>query len=270
MADDHLFSLRGRRALVTGATSGIGQAVALGLAAAGADLVLHHFDSGSEVEALIRKLEALGADVAAVEGDFSNPSATENVAREAQAFGPVDILILNAALERRLPWRQIDARHIERHVATNLVATIQLAQHLIPPMMARGWGRIVALGSIMASRPRSETVIYAALKSAQFTALAALARDTAAHGVTINVVSPGAIRTERNAEIYASPATLAAINAKIPAGRPGTPEDCVGPLLMLCSQAGAYINGANIPVDGGWSIGDPPGALPDTRDPTHR
>src|SRR5690606_1290984 len=104
----------------------------------------------------------------------------------------------------------------------------------------------------------AETVIYAAMKSAQLTAIRAIAREVAGSGVTMNVVSPGAIETERTAARYADPEFRRAVVAKIPAGRAGLPEDVVAPVLMLCSDVAAYITGANIPVDGGWSIGDAP------------
>jgi NAD(P)-dependent dehydrogenase (short-subunit alcohol dehydrogenase family) len=147
----------------------------------------------------------------------------------------------------------------------NLGSLLVLAQELVPPMTERGWGRIVGIGSVMATRPRSETVVYAALKSAQLTALRAIGRDTARSGVTANVVSPGAIEVEKNAARYAEPEFRHAVVAKIPAGRAGKPEDVVGAVLFLCSDTASYITGANIPVDGGWTIGDAPGALPGDR-----
>ena len=114
----------------------------------------------------------------------------------------------------------------------------------------------------MAARPRAETLSYAAMKSAQITALRALAREVAADGVTLNAIAPGAIETERTAGRYADPDFVAAVTAKIPARRQGTPEDCVAPVLMLCGEGASYITGAEIPVDGGWTAGDAPGALP--------
>jgi gluconate 5-dehydrogenase len=121
----------------------------------------------------------------------------------------------------------------------------------------------VALGSVLARRPRAETVVYAALKAAQLAAIRAIARDVARDGVTMNVISPGAIETERTAERYADAGFRRAVVAKIPAGRQGQPADCVAPVVMLCSPAAGYITGADIPIDGGWSIGDAPGALPE-------
>lgn len=255
-----LFSLQGRRALVTGADAGIGRAIALGLARQGADVLIHHLDNPSGAEAVCRTIRATGPAAVAVQADFAQSGGAEQFAALVlKAHGPVDILIANAAVERRKPWAEVTAADVEAHVAVNFTALLQLVGRLVPEMATRGWGRVVALGSVLAVRPRAETVVYAALKSAQLTAIRAIARDVAGRGVTMNVVSPGAIETERTSARYADPDFRRAVVAKIPVGRPGEPEDVVAPVLMLCSDAAAYITGANIPVDGGWSIGDAPG-----------
>jgi NAD(P)-dependent dehydrogenase (short-subunit alcohol dehydrogenase family) len=257
------FSLQGRRALVTGASSGIGRAVALGLAEQGAKLVLHHFGNGKGANEVA---ELVGAETPVIEADFTKPGAAHAVAAEAvERFGPIDILIANAAIEHRRSWSEIDEAHVQDHVEANLSTFLALTATLVPPMTERGWGRVIATGSIMAARPRSETAIYAALKSAQFTALRAIARDVARQGVTMNVVSPGAIEIEANALRYSDADFRKAVVAKIPVGRQGKPDDLVGAFVFLCSDAASYITGANIPVDGGWSIGDAPGALPEVR-----
>ncbi|WP_417743103.1 SDR family NAD(P)-dependent oxidoreductase [Salipiger sp.] len=247
-------SLSGRRALVTGADTGIGRAIARGLAAEGAQVVLHHLGNPGGAR------ETLDAEIH--EADFTREGAAEGLARRVLSGGPVDILIANAAIERRGPWQEITAQGLSDHLAANLGSLVTLCQHLVPPMAARGWGRVVAVSSVMAARPRAETLSYAAMKSAQITALRALAREVAADGVTLNAIAPGAIETERTAGRYADPDFLAAVAAKIPARRQGTPEDCVAPVLMLCGEGASYITGAEIPVDGGWTAGDAPGALP--------
>jgi len=257
------FSLFGRRALVTGANSGIGRAIALGLAGQGADVAVHGHGDHDGLESAMVEIRALGRAAMAFEGDFLDPAAPEKLARKVTSeFGPVDILIANAAIERRAPWKDAAGDHFVEHFTANFVSLMGLCRALVPGMAARGWGRVVATGSVMAARPRAETVAYAAIKSAQLTAVRALARDVAASGVTMNVMSPGAIETERTAARYADPSFRRAVVAKIPAGRPGRPEDCVGPAVFLCSNEAAYLTGIDVPVDGGWTIGDPPGSLP--------
>lgn len=248
-------SLAGRRALVTGASSGIGKAIARGLSARGARLALHHCGDAEGAARLAAELG--GADI--FEADFTTPGAC---ARLAEAAGAVDILIANAAIERRAPWTDIAETDVAAHVAANFQSFLTLAQALVPGMAERGRGRVVAIGSILASRPRAETLIYAALKAALRTALRALAREVGPRGVTMNLVSPGAIEVEKNAARYADPAFRAAVVAKIPVGRQGRPEDVAAAVLFLCSDEAAYVTGADLPVDGGWSIGDAPGALP--------
>jgi gluconate 5-dehydrogenase len=257
------FSLAGRKALVTGANSGIGCAIALGLARQGADIILHHLGAPEGAGTARASVLALGRDAAAFDADFLVPGNATALATEALArFERIDIRVANAAIERRLPWREAGAEHLAMHLSANLASLIDLCRALVPPMQARGWGRVVAIGSILATRPRAETFAYAAIKAAQATTIRALARDVAGQGVTMNIVSPGAIETERLAERYADPAFLRAVVARVPAGRQGRPADCVGPVLFLCSDEAAYVTGADLPVDGGWSIGDPPGVLP--------
>lgn len=251
------FSLKGRRALITGANSGIGRAIALGLAEAGADLVLHHLGGAEEAEGVREAIITTGRRAALVEADFTEQGTAARLAQSVlDGQGPIDILIANAAIERRGAWDGLEETVIDAHVAANFTSLLLLAGRLVPPMAARGWGRVVAIGSVLAVRPRAETVVYASLKSAQLTAIRALARETGSQGVTMNVVSPGAIETERMAERYADPEFRKAVAANIPIGRAGRPDDCVAPVLFLCSDAAGYVTGINIPVDGGWSIGD--------------
>src|SRR6056297_644254 len=246
-----------RRALITGANTGIGRAIAFGLAEAGIDILAHHLGDADGAQSVADGIAALGRNAETLELDLSDTASLSKWARALAAGpSPVDILILNAAVEFRSDWTALDEAAIGRHVAVNFTASIVLAQTLVPEMARRGWGRIVAVGSILAERPRSETLVYASLKSAQLTAMRSIARSVAADGVTVNVVSPGSILTERSRKALSDEVVRRGVEAKIPVGRIGRPEDCVAPVAMLCSDAAAYITGANIPVDGGWHIGD--------------
>lgn len=246
-----------RRALVTGANTGIGRAIALGLAEAGMDIVVHHLGDVDGARSVAETIASAGREAETVELDLADTAAVYRVADDLAKYAPpIDVLILNAAIEERGDWTSLNEQSIQRHVAVNFASGIVLLQGLVPPMARRGWGRVVALGSILAERPRSETLVYASLKSAQMTALRSIARSVAADGVTVNVVSPGSILTERSRAALSDDVVRAGVERKIPAGRIGQPEDCVAPVQMLCSDAAAYITGANIPVDGGWHIGD--------------
>jgi len=258
---DIALPLAGRRALVTGASGDIGRALALGLARAGADIVVHHSAMPKAAEAVAAGIAGLGRVAQVHEADFTQTGAARALAEAVLAEGPVDILLSNAAIERRSDWTAIDPADLAAMVSVNFAAFLDLAAVLAPAMAARGWGRIIATGSVLASRPRAETVVYASLKAAQACAVRALARELGGQGVTVNAISPGAVETERMADAYAQPDFRAAVNARIPLGRPARPEDCVAPVLMLCSDAGGYVTGANIPVDGGWTSGDAPQAV---------
>lgn len=254
---DNSAPLTGRRALITGGNTGIGRALALGCAVAGADILIHHHGDREGAQSVAAEIAAMGRKAETLELDFADHHAVSAAAEQFGVAAPaIDILILNAAVEHRRAWSDIDAEAIHQHVAVNYTASFLLMTKLVETMSQRGWGRVVALGSVLATRPRSETVIYASLKSAQLTAVRALARTVAAKGVTMNVVSPGSILTERSQAALADPDTRTFVENKIPAGRIGSPEDCVAPVIMLCSNAGSYITGADIPVDGGWHIGD--------------
>lgn len=259
-APDTALPLVGRRALVTGASGDIGQALALGLARAGADIALHHCAMADAADAVVAEVAALGRQARAHEADFTRPGAARALAETVLADGAVDILISNAAVERRSDWTAIDPDDFAAMVSVNFAAFLDLAAVLAPPMAARGWGRIVATGSVLAARPRAETIVYAALKAAQSCAVRALARELGTGGVTVNVISPGAVETARMAELYARPDFRAKVTAKLPLGRPAKPDDCVAPVVLLCSEAGGYISGADIPIDGGWTAGDAPTA----------
>jgi len=206
------FSLEGKRALVTGASSGVGRAIALGLAEHGAGIVLHHFGDAQGAAGVANEI---GRDTPVVEADFTDTAAAAALADRVLAdHGPIDILIANAAIERRMPWQETSPEHVEAHVAANFTSLLMLTRRLVPAMAERGWGRVVATGSVMAARPRAESVVYASVKAAQLVAMRAIGREVAGRGVTMNVVSPGAIETEATAHRYAAAAFRRAVLGK--------------------------------------------------------
>ena len=168
------------------------------------------------------------------------------------AWSPVDILVLNASIEMPEPFEAIDRGRFDRQIAVNLRSPMELLQELVPPMGRRGWGRVVTIGSVQQVRPHPRMLVYAGTKAAQLNWAWNLARQFGGQGVTVNNLAPGAILTARNREQMAVEGELLA--QRIPTGRLGRPDDLVGAALLLCSDAGAYINGVNLYVDGGRSI----------------
>ncbi|MBU1345399.1 MAG: SDR family oxidoreductase [Alphaproteobacteria bacterium] len=248
-----MFDLTGRRALVTGSSQGIGEAIAIALASRGADIVIHGLEPPQACDHVTAAIEALGRRAAYVQADLRQAEACADLSHQARsAFGGIDILVSSAAVERPSPWREVTPAEIQEQWALNFQATLLLAQGLAPAMAERGWGRIVALGSIQQARPNPHHLVYAATKSALSTMISVLARDLGPSGVTANVLAPGAIETDRNAAALSDPAYKARVIEKIPAGRIGQVGDCVGAAVMLASDEGAYINGETLFVDGGW------------------
>ncbi|MGY6249829.1 SDR family NAD(P)-dependent oxidoreductase [Bosea thiooxidans] len=243
------FRLDGRRALVTGGDAGIGLAIAQALAGAGARVAINGLSGSTEAASAIAET-SLGFD-----GDIGDGAALERVIADVgEAFGGLDILVLNAAVEFRERWEAITPAQIDRQVDVNLKAGMRLVQAFVPAMAERGWGRLLAIGSVQESRPHPQMLVYAGLKAAQTNMIGNLARQVSRCGVTCNVLAPGVIETQRNRAALADGAYRDTVRALIPSGGFGTPADCAGAALLLCSQAGRYITGTVIPVDGGMGL----------------
>ncbi|MGF7051182.1 NAD(P)-dependent dehydrogenase (short-subunit alcohol dehydrogenase family) [Bosea sp. OAE752] len=245
--------LSGRVALVTGAARGIGLAIATALAGAGAFLVIH--DRDEEAEAVARRLGGEGGRATPLIADLAKPGAVDGMAAALArlALAP-DILVLCASAEIRQTLDTLSDEALAVQSEVNLHATARLLKTFLPGMQARGFGRVIAIGSVQEARANADCLYYAATKAAQTSMILTLARTTQAQDITFNTIQPGAVRTDRNRAILAQPGREELALARIPLGRIGNPEDCAGIALLLCSPEGAYINGAEIPVDGGMRL----------------
>jgi NAD(P)-dependent dehydrogenase (short-subunit alcohol dehydrogenase family) len=257
------FALAGRRALVTGGSLSIGRAIALGLAAAGADVAIQYapaadaaFGRPEGAAETLAALQERGGRAAAIAADFRDAAAARRAVAEAEAaIGPLDILVIAASVQDRIDFFAVSEAEIAREVAVNFTATIALLQAALPGMRARGYGRVLAIGSINQTRPDPELAVYAALKAAQHNLVLSLARSHAAHGVALNTLSPGLVATERNRWRRADAGTWAEIEREAnPMGRAGTPEEMVGAALLLCSEAARFITGADLQATGGGHL----------------
>jgi NAD(P)-dependent dehydrogenase (short-subunit alcohol dehydrogenase family) len=246
------FGLAGRTALVTGARREIGRAIALTLAELGARLAIHHAGTAEEAadaDAVVREIEGAGGVARAFGQDFAADDAGRLLAASVSAWAAVDILVLNASIELPEAYEDISRAHFDQQIAINLRTPLELLQILVPPMAERGWGRVLTIGSVQQMRPHPKMMVYAGTKAAQWNWMRNLARQFGGKGVTVNNLAPGAILTARNRDQMAVEG--AALVERIPAGRLGHPQDLRGAAALLCSDAGAYINGVNLYVDGG-------------------
>lgn len=254
------FSMDGRHALVTGGSVSIGRSIALAFADAGADVAIHHCadadrafgkpDAAGETSAVIA---SRGVRAFVIEANFATAGeAWRTVTAASDALGGVDVLVVCASIQYRVAFDDVTVEQIERQTRINFDATIELLRAALPPMKARGWGRVLTIGSINQTRPEAELSVYAALKSAQHNLAINLARQYAPFGVTVNNLSPGLIATERNKWRREDANAWAGIERdSSPMARAGTPEEMAGAALLLCSDAGSFITGADLQATGG-------------------
>jgi 2-deoxy-D-gluconate 3-dehydrogenase len=245
-----VFALDGRTALVTGAGSGIGRAIALALGQAGADLVL--LSERDNLDETRSALEAGGSSVQTVLCDLRDGAALPGRIGPLLEQRPVDILVNNAGIIRRAPAATFGEEDWEDVLQVNLTAAFRLSQLVAEPMLRRGRGKIINMASLLSFQGGLHVASYAASKHAIAGITKALANEWAAHGVQVNAIAPGYIETEVTAALRSDPARHGAILERIPAGRWGRPEDVAGAALFLASPAADYVNGHVLAVDGGW------------------
>lgn len=247
------FDLTGKKALVTGCSRGIGKAMAVALAQAGADIVgvsATLEKSGSEVE---REVLATGRKFQAYACDLSDRKAVNSFLSELTAEHPdLDILVANAGTIRRAPAADHSDEDWDHVLDVNLRSQFVMAREIGKRMLQRGHGKIVFTASLLSFQGGITVPGYAASKGAIAQLTKALANEWAGKGINVNAIAPGYIATDNTAALRADETRNNAILARIPAGRWGSPEDLSGALVFLCSDASAYVQGTVLTVDGGW------------------
>ena len=236
-----------KKVLVTGSSQGIGKAIAAELCRAGYTVIVH----GSKN---IEKARSVMKEIGAHEAVVADLSDMDEVRELYKKTGDVDILILNASVQYKETWDCISEENMDKQFTVNVKSTLMLIQMYAPYMKAKGYGRIVTIGSVNQYRQHPELVFYSATKCAVMSLVKNVAKQLAPFGVTVNNVSPGAIATPRNADVHNDDAKRKAVEAIIPVGRFGTTDECTGAVLMLCSEQGSYITGTDIIIDGGMRL----------------
>ncbi len=247
-----LFDLSGKVALVTGARRGIGLAMAVALASAGADIIgasAHLEPSDSEVERLV---EGTGRTFSGVQLDLADRDAVARFAASLARGPAIDILVNNAGTIARSPAVEHDIAVWDHVLDVNLRAPFVLAQAVGRTMIERGGGKIIFTASLLSFQGGILVPSYTSAKSGLAGLVRALANEWAPLGLNVNAIAPGYVATDNTEALRADPDRSAAILARIPAGRWAEASDLAGATVFLASAASDYVNGAIIPVDGGW------------------
>jgi NAD(P)-dependent dehydrogenase (short-subunit alcohol dehydrogenase family) len=248
----NVFDLSGKVALVTGGSKGLGKAMARGLTEAGADVVLASRHEDELRRALDEVLQGTGRRGRYVVADLSRRAEADRLARTAlEQMGRVDILINNAGTNKPQAIDAINDEVWDQVLELNLSSVMALCRALVPQMRARRWGRIIHIASIMALLSKEKRNVYSATKAALLGLARASALDVGGDGITVNCIAPGPFLTDLPATLL-SAAEKKEFADRTAVGRWGDPKELVGPVLLLASDAGSYITGTTLVVDGGY------------------
>lgn len=245
-----LFDLKGQSAVVTGASTGLGMGMTLGLASAGADILLVDHVSSEEVA---QKVRAMGRRAVTLVADLMKMESIGNVVETAlREFGKIDILVNNAGIIRRAPAMVFIEKDWDEVMTLNAKTVFFLSQAAARDMVKRKYGKIINVASLLAFQGGIIVPSYSASKGAVAQVTKALANEWAQLGITVNAIAPGYMATNNTKALREDPVRSKAILDRIPAGRWGGPEDLHGAVVFLASHASDYVNGHVLVVDGGW------------------
>lgn len=246
-----LFDISGQVALVTGGRRGLGRAMALGMADAGARIAV--VAASSEASDLQRELAGRGADFLYIQADLTRRNEREGlVNRVVEHFGRLDILVNNAGLQQKGSAVDYATNVWDVDIELLLTAVLDLSQQAARHMIPQGHGKIVQIASISSFQGARNIIGYSTAKHGLVGLTKCLANEWAALGINVNAIAPGIFETDMAAQTLADPIKTAELKGRVPAGRFGAPEDIVGPLLFLASNASRHVHGHVLLVDGGW------------------
>ena len=256
-------SLVGQKALVTGANSGIGRAVALSLGEAGADVVVNYVAGDETAEEVVRQVRAFGVEACAHKADVSNENAVQQMFAAATArFGTIDILVANAGLQRDSSFAQMTLEQWNTVIGVNLTGQFLCAREAVREFLRRGIvatvscaaGKIICMSSVHQEIPWAGHANYATSKGGIMMMMRSLAQEVAPHRIRVNSIAPGAIRTPINTSAWSTPAAYKSLMELVPYGRIGEPEDIGRAAVWLASDDSDYVVGATLFVDGGMTL----------------
>ncbi|MET8745649.1 SDR family oxidoreductase [Streptomyces sp. NPDC004728] len=255
--------LKGQKALVTGANSGIGKATAIGLGRAGADVVVNYVAGREDAEQVVEEISGFGVHAAAYEADVSQEDqVVAMIERMVQEFGTIDILVANAGLQRDAPFTGMTTAQWQKVLDVNLTgqflcareATKEFLRRGVVPEVSRAAGKIICMSSVHQLIPWAGHVNYAASKGGVQMMMETLAQELAPHRIRVNAVAPGAIRTPINRSAWSTPDAEKSLLQLIPYGRVGDPEDIAHAVVGLASDLMDYVVGTTLYVDGGMTL----------------
>jgi glucose 1-dehydrogenase len=255
--------LQGQKALVTGANSGIGRAVALALGGAGADVGVNYVTRPEDAEAVVAEIRESGADALALEADVANEDQVVAMFRTAvDHFGRLDILVANAGVQRDAHFVDMTLKDWSTVIAINLTgqflccreAVRAMAHQGVTPEVSKAAGKIICMSSVHERIPWAGHVNYAASKGGIMMMMQSLAQEVASLKVRVNSIAPGAIRTPINTAAWSTPQAYSALMTLVPYGRIGEPEDIARAAVWLASDEADYVTGTTLFVDGGMTL----------------